>query len=514
MKREASNLRRCRAEGRWRRLIAALAAILILPLANSAYSANTVDPPANVLLIIVDDLRPLLGAYGDEIAHTPHMDRLASEGTVFRRAYANWPVCGPSRASLLSGLRPDTTGVYYIGQRLRSLAPHVVTLPEQFKRSGYHTVSVGKVYHHRDEDPLAWSAPPWQVETSSDNWQGYGAPETLEARRAAWRQAREQNPDLDLSQVNGPVVESADLPDSAYRDGQVAIRALEEIRANAHRPFFLAVGFVKPHLPFAAPKSYWNLYDRDELRLPSARERPVGSTEIPYIYSEIHSYPDVAQGEISSETKVRELVHGYFASVSFIDAQIGRLLDALDSQGLRERTIVALVGDHGFHLGEQGIWAKHSLFELSLHTPLIVSATDRLGWGVAVDSPVELVDLPASLVDLAGIESGFSSDGLSLVPMMRDYESTHRPWALSQYQHFREPFRHFMGYSLRTEHFRYTLWRDNHSEGAWYASELYALGDGAPQAQGERINLAGSPDYAHIEDELFRAASALASPTR
>ena len=499
---------------RWRLLIVALATIIALP---STQGAHGVDSPPSILLIIVDDLRPLLGAYGDEAAHTPHMDRLAAEGTVFRRAYANWPVCGPSRASLLSGLRPDTSGIYYIGQRLRSLAPDAVTLPEQFKRGGYHTISVGKVYHHRDEDLQAWSGPPWQVETSSDNWQGYGAPETFEARRKAWRQARELNPDLDISQVNGMVVESADLPDSAYRDGQVAMQALKEIRAHAHKPFFLAVGFVKPHLPFAAPKSYWDIYDRDELRLPSPPERPAGSTEVPYIYSEIHSYPDVASGDALSEAKVRELVHGYYASVSFVDAQIGRLLDALDRRGLRENTIVALVGDHGFHLGEQGIWAKHSLFELSLHAPLIVSATEQLGWGVLVDAPVELVDLAPSLAELAGIESGFSSDGLSLVPLMRDPQSAHRPWALSQYQHFREPFRQVMGYSLRTENFRYTLWRDDRDDrdgGGWYATELYDLGAESGPARGERINLAGSPSHAKVEGELFRAASTLASGKR
>ena len=487
-----------------------LAFTLLLGLTPLSGAAKPVEALPNVLLIIVDDLRPLVRAFGVSDVHTPHMDRLASEGTIFRRAYAAWPVCGPSRASFLSGLRPDTTGVYYIGQRLRSKVPDVLTLPEHFKNSGYHSISVGKVYHHRDEDLQAWSQPPWQVESSSDNWQGYASPETLEARMQSWREALEEDPDLSLSQINGPVLERTDLPDHAYRDGQIALRAVDEMRAHAHHPFFLAVGFVKPHLPFAAPQVYWDRYDPDDFILPEIPSRPQGTTEIPYIYSELHSYPDVQSGIPLGKDQLRELIHGYYASVSFIDAQVGRLLNELDRLKLRRNTLVALVGDHGFHLGEQGIWAKHSLFELSLHTPLIVSSVNRLGWGVAVDAPVEILDLAASLVELAGIEAGFSSDGESLVPLMQELHAARRPWALSQYQHFRDPFRQVMGYSLRTDRHRYTLWRHGSQGDKWFAKELYDLEGESTAVQGEQVNVAGSEAYAAIESELYLAASALA----
>ena len=468
------------------------------------------DSPPNVLLIIVDDLRPLVGAYGAEFMHTPNMDRLASEGTMFRRAYANWPVCGPSRASLLSGLRPDTSRVYYIGNRIRSKAPDIVTLPEQFKRNGYHTVSVGKVYHHGDEDLQAWSQEPWRVDTALENWQGYASEQTQQTRVARWREALEEDPNLNLGGVNGPAVERADLSDAAYRDGKIALRAVEEIRNNTHRPFFLAVGFVKPHLPFAAPEAYWSLYDPASFDLPDSSRRPIGTTDIPYIYSELESYPDIEPGVPLAEEKVRELMHGYFASVSFVDAQIGLLLAELDRLGLRQDTVVALVGDHGFHLGEQGIWAKHSLFELSLHTPLIVSPARNGEPATVVDRPVELVDLAATLVELAGIEDGFSSDGTTLVPLMRSPEASYRPWALSQYQHFRDPFREVMGYSLRTPRYRFTLWRQK-GEDQWFASELYDLGNQPEFSAGEQVNLVGAPAHAEVESALLLAASSLAS---
>lgn len=459
----------------------------------------------NVLLIIVDDLRPQLGAYGFDVMHTPNIDRLANEGLLFRRAYAQWPVCGPSRASLLSGLRPDSTGIYNNGRRLDSSDAEIVSLPAHFKRNGYRTLSVGKVYHARDDDLDAWSEPPWNAAPNDDNWQGYGSPETRELRLRLWGEALAEDPNALFHQFNAGAVERADLPDSDYRDGQIAAGAVEVLRENADRSFFLAVGFVKPHLPFAAPSRYWDLYDRAELRPMAGSARPEGTTEIPYIYSELESYRGIGSDDELSREQVLELIHGYFAAVSFVDSQVGKLLDELDRLDIRDNTIVALVGDHGFHLGEQGIWAKHSLFELSSRTPLIVSVPGQRTAGDSTGALVELIDIYPSLVELAGLAPSPRFDGESFVPLIEDPEAPWKDAALSQYRHFMEPYRQIMGYSIRTDRHRFTLWRDNARQGAVFARELYDLGvDGS-----ESANLADDPAYQGVVQDLTNRIDAL-----
>ena len=365
---------------RWMRRIALAALLVALACCSPLAALAANDGPAgrpNVLFIIVDDLRPQLGAYGFPEMHTPSIDRLAAQGALFERAYVQWPVCGPSRASLLSGLRPETSGVHYIGQRIQEKAPDAVSLPRHFRQSGYRTLAVGKVYHHRDEDPDAWSEPPWDLPDAAMNWQGYASPASHALRLRQWQDALAANPDVQLFQFNARAVESADLQDAAYRDGQIALKAVAALNASAGEPFFLAVGFVKPHLPFAAPKRYWDLHDRAALALPEDRVRPAGASELPYLYSELRSYHGIPDDLQLSQEAIRELLHGYRAAVSFIDAQVGLLLDALQRLKLADNTIVVLLGDHGFHLGEQDIWGKHSLFERSLRAPLILRVP---GW--------------------------------------------------------------------------------------------------------------------------------------
>ncbi len=468
----------------------------ILLLAACSHEDRPLSRP-NVLFIVVDDLRPLIGAYGADEISTPNIDRLAADGVVFRRAYSQWPACGPSRASILSGLRPSTSGIHYSGQKVQSKIPDAITLPRHFLDNGYRTYSIGKIYHGRDEDPDAWSEPPWQAPSAADNWQGYVSEATRDLRQRLWREALDEDPDAELYQFNGPPFETSARPDAEYVDGETAVQAIETIRRVDAQPFFLAVGFVKPHLPFSAPQEYWDLYDRSALPGPEFPGRPAAGTAIPYLFRELSAYYGIPGDLRLSHEQVQELVHGYYASVSFIDAQVGLLLDELDRRALRDDTIVVLIGDHGFNLGEQDLWGKHSLYELSLHAPLIVSAPQQTGRGTTSDALVELIDVYPTLSELAGLPDLPDVDGRSLVPLMTDPEAPWQAFALSQYRHFMEPYRDTIGYSLRSDRYRYTEWRES---GSIVARELYDFGV-IPQ---ETANLAAGGEHAQTVGDMSR----------
>jgi arylsulfatase A-like enzyme len=454
----------------------------------------------NVLFIAVDDLRPQLGCYGHKQMKTPNLDRLASEGLRFNRAYCQQAVCAPSRASLLTGARPDTTRVYDLRTPLNTVRPDLVSLPRHFKNHGYETVSLGKVYHHPNEDPLAWSVPPWRPE---GNWvgRGYLDPFSIHAvrqndavLRARYQKALQAGERVQPPEYGrGPAMEAPDVPDNAYPDGKICEKALEELRRLKDRPFFLAVGFHKPHLPFNAPRKYWDLYSPEDIELPARNQWPEGMPAVAGSnWGELRSYTGMpAEGPVD-ETTMRLLIHGYYACVSFTDAQVGRLLDELDRLDLRQKTIVVLWGDHGWKLGEYGAWCKHTNFELDTHAPLLLSIPGQKNAGAATDALVEFVDIYPTLAEACGLEVPTHCEGLSMLPL---FENPQRPWKAAAFSQY--PRGKLMGYSMRTERWRYTEWIERQT-GNVTARELYDHSkEDAPGA-----NLAGLNAYAETVREL------------
>lgn len=447
----------------------------------------------NVLFIAVDDLRPQLGCYGLPEMHTPHLDKLAAGGTVFDRAYCQQAVCSPSRTSLLLGLRPDTTRVFDLKTHFRDTIPTAVTLPQQFKAHGYRTRSLGKIYHIGYDDPASWSDPSWWLRTS-----GYYANPTTKAdidRERDQVQAEGRDPEG----KRGPSWESFDAPDEQYPDGQVATRAIESLRELKDQPFFLAVGFSKPHLPFVAPKKYYDLYPEESIR---PATNPFPPKDVPSLammtFGELRQYSDIpAEGDLS-EAKSLELIRAYYASTSFIDAQIGRILDELDRLGLRENTVVVVWGDHGWQLGDHGLWCKHTNFEVATRSPLIVRAPKQSAPGAKSPALVEFVDIYPTLCELCGVPLVPELEGHSFAPLLDDPDRKWKSAAFSQYPRGKET----MGYSMRTDRYRYTEWQDTDRNPV--ARELYDH-DNDPQ---ENVNLAGAGDMQELVANLSKQLEA------
>jgi len=458
---------------------AGAAASLLAPMTLAGKAAAMAKPgKTNVLFIAVDDLRPQLASFGHKKMTSPHIDRLAARGTVFARTYCQQAVCAPSRASVMSGCRPDTTRVYDLRTPLRKTMPDVLTLCEHFKRHGYTTISLGKIYHHyRRDDPRGWSEDPWRP---AGDWKGRG-----------YLTPRAQAIAAKTDGGRGPAWECADVPDEAYPDGVLATKAVETLRRVKDRPFFLAVGFYKPHLPFNAPKRYWDLYPPERIDLADNPFKPKDCPDIAmHNWGELRNYPGMPKKGPVSEEQARTLIRGYYACVSYTDAQIGRLLDELDRLGLADRTAVVLWGDHGWHLGDHGLWCKHSNFETAVHAPLIVAAPGITG-GKTTRRLTEFVDIYPTTCEAAGLPVPDHCEGLSLVPLMKDPE---RPWKTAAFSQY--PRGPVMGHSMRTERYRFTRWVGK--RGDVVATELYDhRADPA-----ENVNLAGDPKYKRTVEEL------------
>ena len=413
----------------------------------------------NVLFIAVDDLKPVLGCYGDKVVKSPNIDRLAARGVVFDRAYCNQAVCAPSRNALMTGVRPTTLGIYDLGTNFRRASSNAVTLSQYFMQHGYRAEALGKIYHvghGNHEDPASWSVPHWQQQSIA-----YMLPESRANQSLTREEALFANQQADKL-PRGAAHESAPVADSEYPDGKIAdeaIRRLQAAKAKPGEPFFLAVGFLKPHLPFCSPKKYWDLYDRASFKLPTLRTPPEGAPKYaPTTWGELRQYSDMPTNGPVTDEQARTLIHGYHAAVSFMDAQLGRVLDELDRLRLATNTIIVLWGDHGWHLGDHGMWCKHSNYEQAARIPLIVSAPGVAKAGAhAANALVESVDLYPTLAELAGLPAPQVPQGIegrSFVPTLRDPKLGTKDYILHVY-----PRSERIGRAVRTSRYRLVEWK-------------------------------------------------------
>lgn len=457
----------------------------------------------NVLFVVVDDLRTQLGCYGMSWIQSPNIDRLAEESVLFDRAYCQQAVCAPSRASVLSGCRPDTTRIYDLQTPLRTAMPGVLSLPEHFKNNGYETVSIGKVYHHGKDDLQGWSTEPHQ---SKGDWKGRGYL-TDEALEVIARCDAELKAAGSTRRGLGPPFEAADVPDDAYHDGKDALAAIQELNrlSTLDRPFFLALGFHKPHLPFNAPKHYWDLYDPETLPLAENPFEPDGVTEFSLTdYGEIRGYFGVPKTGDIDDDLARRLIHGYSACVSYMDAQLGKVIDEVKRLGLWDNTVVMLWGDHGWKLGEHNSWCKHTNFEIDTRAPLLARAPGMAAAGARTGALVEFVDMYPALCELCGLDVPGHCEGTSFAPLL---DSPDRPWKTAAFSQY--PRGDVMGYAMRTDRYRYIEWRER-ATNAVKARELY---DHARDSQ-ENVNIADEADESLLEalSEQLRTGWTLALP--
>lgn len=466
----------------------------------------------NILFIAVDDLKPIMGCYGNKLIKTPNIDRLARMGTLFSNNYCQQSVCGPTRASLMTGMRPDHTKVWDLKTQMRDINPDIITLPQYLISQGYNTVGTGKIFHPSSAikkiDPVSWNLPYMEPEPS-DYANGLGKPANGQYQKPENKamflvkkeRVQRDNDDEMPTSIKGPSTENHDVPDHAYDDGVITIKAKAQM-VKMHKddkPFFLAVGYHKPHLPFVAPKKYWDLYNRADMPLASFQEHASNAPEIAYHKSgELRNYTDIPAFAMFNEAgnyirlkteKQLELIHGYYAAVSYLDAQVGILLNTLDSLGTLSNTIIVLWGDHGWHLGDHDLWEKHTNLEQATRAPLIIAAPGMKPGPTT--SLSEHLDIFPTICDLAAVPVPAHLQGKSLKPVMLNKKAAVNAFAMSQYPRriSKEEMKKknyttnaMMGYSMRTDKYRYTIWMNDFtsstpfSESKVYAAELYDFG--------------------------------------
>ncbi len=444
------------------RIVRSTARSLLLLSACSLLSAAEQRP--NVLLILVDDLKPLSGSYGDALARTPSIDRLAARGVQFDLAYCNQAVCAPSRFNLMLGSRSTSTGLYGLGNNLRQVLPDAVTLPQHFARHGYRTESLGKVFHvgHGNlGDPDSFGVPHFK-----DKVIEYALPESTGGKvtreEALFGNIKSDVPTKQLHR--GAAWEAPVLPDETYADGRVARETVNRLRTAKARgtPFFLAVGFARPHLPFTVPKKYWDLYDPAKFQLARHTTLPTGApTYAVKGIGELNQYDPIPDAPPVSPDLQRKLIHGYYASTSYMDAQLGVVLAELDRLGLATNTLVVLWGDNGFSFGTHGDWTKHTNYEESNHIPLIF-AGPGIAAGARTRALIETVDIFPTLCALTGLPAPTGPqpiDGLSQLPVLRDPKTKVRDHAYHAFPRPRPGRGEWLGRAIRTERYRFVEWK-------------------------------------------------------
>jgi iduronate 2-sulfatase len=483
--------------------------MLCLAAVGLARAADSSPARPNVLFIAIDDLRPEFGAYGASYVKSPNLDRIAKAGITFYRAYCQQAVCSPTRSSLMTGTRPDTTKVWDLETHFRAALPNVVTLGQHFKNHGYFVQGMGKIYHGSLDDAPTWSVP-WQ----SSRGQAYGLPENLALNNrqsaapavagGSGKKSGKKKQEPTPRNSRGPAFEGADVPDDTFTDGQNAKLAVATlgVMAKQQQPFFLALGFSKPHLPFVAPKKYWDLYDPAKIQLAPNKFRPKDAPDYAIQPGgELRNYHGIPEGSIPDDL-ARQLKHGYYAAISYMDAQLGLVLDELDRLDLAKNTIVVLWGDHGWKLGEHDAWCKHSNAENDTNGALLLSVPGMKHAGAKATGLVEFVDIYPTLAELAGLPLPAHLEGLSFKPVL-DHPT--RPWKPAAFSQYPRPGNSatggipLMGYSMRTERYRFTVWLHRDDPGKVADIELY---DHQTDPQ-ENLNVAKSPAHRELLEQLM-----------
>lgn len=496
--------------------------VIVLLIVGCAAQDKVKDKKHNVLFISIDDLRPALGVYGDSIVHSPHIDKIASEGCTFMETFCQSAVCAPSRASLMTGLRPDSTRVWHLGDKFREINPATVTMPQHFAKHGYHTVNLGKIFHNYMPDSISWHEPDLRpARYLKPDWLGrdgetfYISPEVNASQKVKRDSLLKLRPVRYADGWNtGPAWEAADVHDTMYFDGaqnKLVEKTLTRL-AKSDKPFYMGLGYFRPHLPFTVPKKYWDMYDPDNMPLAANPNIPEGAPlhTMNSMY-ELRHYDGF--GHIShptgayqmSEDTVRTLRHGYYASVSYVDKLIGDLVTHMKALNIYDNTIIVIWGDHGWKLGDHNSWGKMTNYNIDLKVPLIIRYPEQSKRGIKTSGITELVDLFPTLCDLAEIDIPDYMQGQSMVPLMNQPEQKWKSAAFSQFH--RRPKvsadgQRYMGYSMNTEKYHYIEWyRWDHKagiRGEYKGAELYdRLND--PY---EYKNIANNDELNSIQSEL------------